>query len=152
MLINILSIFLSTSVITTLVNTYDENNKSRTLANIAYSVTTFIIDDYTTSGEISFNDYLNKSVYPIKPMLDSLDGNVENLVIFIADGAGNVKLIGGSSHSDTFAGPDGIVSPARRWLIPFPSPRRWRIPKASRGTIRWTDFLTRSILPIFSRS
>ena len=86
MLINILSIFLSTSVITTLVNTYDENNKSRTLANIAYSVTAFIIDDYTKSDEISFNDYLNKSVYPIKPMLDALDGTAENLVIFIADG------------------------------------------------------------------
>lgn len=110
MLINILSIFLSTSIITTLVNTYDENNKSRTLANIAYSVTTFIIDDYTSSGEMSFNDYLNKSVYPIKPMLDSLEGNVENLVIFIADGDGNVKLIGGSSHADTFAGEDGLVS------------------------------------------
>ena len=118
MLINILSIFLSTSVITTLVNTYDENNKSRTLANIAYSVTTFIIDDYTTSGEMSFIDYLNKSVYPIKPMLDSLDGNVENLVIFIADGDGNVKLIGGAPHSDTYAGADGIVSQGEELAYP----------------------------------
>ena len=118
MLINILSIFLSTSVITTLVNTYDENNKSRTLANIAYSVTTFIIDDYTTSGEISFIDYLNKSVYPIKPMLDSLDGNVENLVIFIADGDGNVKLIGGAPYSDTYAGADGIVSQGEELAYP----------------------------------
>ncbi len=118
MLINILSIFLSTSVITTLVNTYDENNKSRALANIAYSVTTFIIDDYTASGENSFNDYLNKSVYPIKPMLDSLDGNVENLVIFIADGEGNVKLIGGAPHSDSFAGDDGIVSVGEELAYP----------------------------------
>ena len=118
MLINILSIFLSTSVITTLVNTYDENNKSRTLENIAYSVTTFIIDDYTTSGEISFSDYLNKSIYPIKPMLDALKGNVENLVIFIADGAGNVKLIGGAAYSETYAGADGIVSPGEELAYP----------------------------------
>lgn len=118
MLINILSIFLSTSVITTLVNAYDENNKSRTLANIAYSVTTFIIDDYTTSGEMSFNDYLNKSVYPIKPMLDSLEGNVENLVIFIADGEGNIKLIGGAPRSESFARADGIVSPGEEIAYP----------------------------------
>ncbi len=118
MLINILSIFLSTSIITTLVTTYDENNKSRTLANIAYSVTTFIIDDYTESGEMSFGDYLNKSVYPIKPMLDALDGNVANLVIFIADGEGNVKLIGGSAHADTFAGADGIVSAGEELAYP----------------------------------
>ena len=118
MLINILSIFLSTSIITTLVNTYDENNKSRALANIAYSVTTFIIDDYSTSGEISFNDYLNKSVYPIKPMLDSLDGNVENLIIFIADGDGNVKLIGGAPNFEQYAGPDGLISPGEELAYP----------------------------------
>ena len=118
MLINILSIFLSTSVITTLVNTYDENNKSRTLANIAYSVTAFIIDDYTKSDEISFNDYLNKSVYPIKPMLDALDGTAENLVIFIADGEGNVKLVGGSEQSDVYAGEDGIVSSGEALTYP----------------------------------
>ncbi len=118
MLINILSIFLSTSVITTLVNTYDENNKSRTLANIAYSVTTFIIDDYTKSGDVSFNEYLNNSVYPIKPMLDALEGNVENLVIFVSDGEGNVKLVGGSLHADTFAGEDGIVSEEEELTYP----------------------------------
>lgn len=118
MLINIVSIFMSTTVITTLVTTYDENNKTRTLSNIAYSVTTFIIDDYTKSGDMSFNDYLNKSVYPIKPILDAFKGNVENLVILVSDGDGNVKLAGGSELSNLLAGDDGIITDEESLTLP----------------------------------
>ena len=44
MLINILSIVLSTTIITTLVNSYDENTRMRTVSNVAYSITNYVID------------------------------------------------------------------------------------------------------------
>ena len=47
MLINIVSIFLSTSIITSLVNVYDDNNKTRTLANITYNTSEFIVNDWS---------------------------------------------------------------------------------------------------------
>lgn len=118
MLISILNIFLSTSVITTLINTYDENNKSRTLSRIAYSATTFIIDDYTKSGEMSFNDYLNQSVYPINPMLNAFEGIVENLVILVSDGDGNIKLAGGSALSEQFGGSNGLIPEGEQMKYP----------------------------------
>ena len=63
MLINILSILLSTTIITTLANSYDENNKIRTVSGVAYSITDFVIEDYNNSGQLSFNDYLNQSLH-----------------------------------------------------------------------------------------
>ena len=56
MLINILSILLSATIITTLVNVYDENNKTRTLASVTYNASDYIVKNYTESGGISFND------------------------------------------------------------------------------------------------
>lgn len=110
MLINIISIFFSTSIITTLVNVYDENDKTRALTNVAYASTNYMIDDYTQSGEVSFNDYLNNSVYKIMPVLKAMATNGDDIVIFIADGDGNIKLVGGSSESVFFAGDDGIIA------------------------------------------
>lgn len=109
MLINILSIFISTSVITSLVTDYNENLRMRTLSNVAYSVTNFMIDDYNRSGMVNFNAYLNESLNDIKPILDVMSINVENLIIFISDGDGMIKLAGGSDKSQKYAGDDGII-------------------------------------------
>ena len=110
MLINILSILLSTTIITTLANSYDENNKIRTVSGVAYSITDFVIEDYVTSGRLSFNDYLNQSLHDIKPILDIMAINLDDIVVFISDGAGDIKLAGGSERSKTYAGDDGILS------------------------------------------
>ncbi len=110
MVINIVSIFLSTSIITTLVNVYDENNKTRALTNAAYASVNYMIDDYTKSGEVGFTDYLNNSVYDIIPVFSAMAANSEDIVIFVADGDGVVKLVGGSRDFEDFAGEDGIVS------------------------------------------
>jgi len=118
MLINILSIFLSTSIITTLVNTYDDNNKKRTLSNIAYTVTALMIDNYQKSNEDSFNDYLDHSLLEIVPILNAMSNNVENLVIFVADGDGNIKLVGGSELAVQYAGEDRLVTGAEKLSYP----------------------------------
>lgn len=119
MLINILSIFLSTSIITTLVTIYDENNKSRALTNVAYETTKFMIEDYTQSGEVSFDDYLNHSVYDILPILDAMSTNAEEIVIFVSDGDGNIKIAGGSDNAADFVGEDGLVAPGEELAYPL---------------------------------
>lgn len=119
MVINLLSIFLSTSVITILVNGYDDDTKQRALKNVAYDATVFMIDDYTNSGEESFSDYLNNSVYKILPVLSAMSTNVENMVIFVADGDGNIKLVGGAeAEYAVFAGDDGIVGDGEEQKYP----------------------------------
>lgn len=110
MLINILSILLSTTIITTLANSYDENLKIRTVSGVAYSITDFVIEDYNNSGQVNFNDYLNQSLHEIKPILDIMSINLDKMVVFISDGAGDIKLVGGSEHSAQYAGEDGILS------------------------------------------
>lgn len=109
MLINVLSIFISTSVITSLVTDYNENLRMRNLSNVAYSVTDFMIDDYNRSGMTNFNAYLNESLNDIKPILSVTSINVENLIIFISDGDGMIKLAGGSEKSLQYTGDDGMV-------------------------------------------
>ncbi|MBE6725976.1 MAG: HAMP domain-containing histidine kinase [Ruminococcaceae bacterium] len=109
MLINIISILLSTTIITTLVNIYDENNKTRTLGNIVYTVSDYIVTDYWSSGKTSFSDYLNNSVVLLKPVLDAMVASVDDVVLFISDGEGAVKLVGGSEKSRDYTGEDGII-------------------------------------------
>ncbi len=118
MLINILSIFLSTSIITTLVNAFDENSKTRNLAKVNYAVASYMIDDYTESGETSFGTYLDESVYKIIPVLDTIALSEEDLLIFVADGEGNVRLVRGVDHAAEFAGEDGIIDAGENLQLP----------------------------------
>ena len=109
MLINIVSILLSVTIITTLVNIYDENDKNRTLGNIAYTVSDYIVRDYPNSGEPSFSDYLNHSVPLLKPVLDAMVASVDDVVLFIADGEGAVKVVGGSEKSRDYSASAGSI-------------------------------------------
>ena len=112
MLIHFLSILLSTAVITSLVNVYDENNKNRTIGNVAYNVSDYIVKDYFESGQVAFNDYLNNSVVLLKPVLDAMVASMDDVEIFVADGEGNVKLAGGSERWRESGSLDGLHYPA----------------------------------------
>ena len=114
MLIHFLSILLSTAIITSLVNVYDENNKNRTIGNVAYNVSDYIVKDYFESGQVAFNDYLNNSVVLLKPVLDAMVASMDDVEIFVADGEGNVKLAGGSERWRESGGNslDGLCYPA----------------------------------------
>jgi signal transduction histidine kinase len=120
MLINIVSILLSATIITTLVNIYDENNKNRTLGNIAYNVSDYIVKDYHASGQTSFSDYLDNSVVLLEPVLNAMVASVDDVLLFVSDGEGFVRLSGGSRTSqellqytdesaEDLRYPDGIV-------------------------------------------
>ena len=99
MLINILSIVLSTTIITTLVNSYDENTRMRTVSNVAYSITNYVIDDYNESGQASFGAYLDESLSDILPVLNMMSINVDSIVVLISDGDGHIRLAAGSELS-----------------------------------------------------
>ncbi len=118
MLIIILSILLSATIITTLVNVYDENNKTRTLASVTYNASDYIVKNYTESGGISFNDYLNTSVYLLQPVLDAMVASMDSVVLFVSDGGGVVKLVGGGEQAKTYAGEDGVLSEAEQFSYP----------------------------------
>ncbi|MBE6570276.1 MAG: HAMP domain-containing histidine kinase [Ruminococcaceae bacterium] len=110
MAIIILSMVMSAVIITSLVNTYDANTKERTLANVAYSITDFVIEDYNNSGEKNFAGYLNESLNDIKPILDVMAINFDSIMVFIADSQGNIKLAGGSENSQNFTDKNGQIS------------------------------------------
>lgn len=137
MLINILSILLSTTIITTLANNYDENIKIRTVSKAAYSITDFIIEDYNQSGQINFNDYLNESLGDIKPILDIMAINQENMLVFVSDGVGDIKLAGGADRNRQYAGTDGVFSEDAE--ISYPSEVVAKLQEG--GTITRTDTL-----------
>ena len=118
MLINIISIFFSTSIITTLVGVYDEQDKTRTLTNVTYAATDYMINDYTKSGEISFNDYLNNSVYDIMPVLKAMANDSDIIIIFIADGDGVVKLVGGTQNDKYFGERTALSAQTKAMSIP----------------------------------
>lgn len=111
MLINILSIVMSAIIITSLVNTYDENTKMRTLSNVAYSITDFVIDDYNNSGQKNFATYLNESLNDIKPILDVMAINFDNILVFISNSQGNIKLAGGAEYSKNYTDESGMIPP-----------------------------------------
>ena len=110
MLINILSIVLSTTIITTLVNSYDENTRMRTVSNVAYSITNYVIDDYNESGQASFGAYLDESLGDILPVLNMMSINVDSIVVLISDGDGHIRLAAGSELSKQYLTEDGSVT------------------------------------------
>ncbi len=103
MLINMLSMFISTSVITSLVTDYNEDMRMRTLSNVAYSVTDFMIEDYNDSEAADFNAYLHANRYDIKQILDVMSINVENLVVFVTDGNGVIQVAGGAERAQAYS-------------------------------------------------
>ena len=133
MLINILSILLSTTIITTLVNSYDENTRMRTVSNVAYSITNYVIDDYNESGQSGFGAYLDESLRDILPVLDMMSINVDGLVVLISDGDGHIKLAAGSELSKQYLDENGNITETEKRTGKW----AWRHPHED-GTLTYT--------------
>lgn len=110
MLIIIVSIIISTSVITTLVNLYDGNNKNRILENVTDGTVNIIVRDYAVNNTNTFEEYLNKNGERLVTLLDAMAVNLDDIVVFVCDGEGRVRLAGGSDYSDDYAQKNGIVT------------------------------------------
>jgi signal transduction histidine kinase len=68
-----------------------------------------MIDSYNISGANTFDEYLGDSVYDIIPVLNAMSANMDNLVIFVADREGQIKLAGGAPEAIYYAGDDRIL-------------------------------------------
>lgn len=107
MVIVMASIVLSTSVITILVNVYDGNTKTRTLANVAEKTAVHLIDEYERSDAETFARFLSSSGTQLDLYLDFVGANFDEVVVFICNYGGAVKYVGGCDRSKDFTRGDG---------------------------------------------
>ncbi len=110
MLINISFMFILTTIIASIVNTYDTSMKTDTLKSSADYVIEYVIDGMEKKSETSLADYVSSNHESIKQMLDLMSVNVNDFIMFIADENGHLLLAGGADTSDRFGGEDGFYS------------------------------------------
>ena len=97
-LIIVLSIFLSVSVITLLVNNYDTDDKKRAIENISKSAVDFTTDDVARSGK-DFDNYIRNSNGVLTNVFKALMVNTDHTAIMIADDNGIVRMLTFSDSS-----------------------------------------------------
>ena len=97
-LILLMSFLVLTSILTSLVNTYNNDAKMNAMADAAYSISLYLHSDYASSGQTNFDDYLYTQGSDIMPAIDLLSVNVDNLVLWIADSEGKIVFSGGSGQ------------------------------------------------------
>ena len=108
MLIIIVSIIISTSVITTLLNMYDGNNKNRILQNVTEGTVDIIVRSYA-AVDCDFGEYISEHSDRIVTFLGATAANLDDIVVFITDSDGNILLVGGSDYSSAYADENGNV-------------------------------------------
>ena len=118
MLINISLMIILTSIITSIISTYNTNMKRDTLENAAYYVSEYMNDEMEHKGFDSLDEYVG--VYPetIHKFLDIMSVNVDQFVMFLADGSGNVLLSGGSEEAHVFGNNGVFESESQKIRIP----------------------------------
>ena len=109
-LIIIVSVVLSTSVVTTIVNMYDANKKKHTLVNVTNEAAQFFVHDYENGDSLTFDEYIEENRKRISNVLEFVSVNLEDIVVFISDGDGSIKLVGGSDFASQFTDENGLVT------------------------------------------
>ena len=119
MLILLASFLVLSTILTSLVNTYNIDVKTHSMANVSYSASVYIRDQFVESDCTEFTEYLHKEKEQIIPVIDLLSTNVENMTLWVVDEFGETVLAGGSrktgpAHKDdlsvkstTF--PEGVI-------------------------------------------
>jgi len=102
-LVLLLSFLVLTSILTSLVNTYNTDVKMNTMADAAYSVCMYLQQDFRKSDAVSFEDYLYTHGSGIMPAIDLLSVNIDDLVLWIVDQEGWIVFVGGSGPECFFA-------------------------------------------------
>jgi len=99
-LVLLLSFLVLTSILTSLVNTYNTDVKMNTMADAAYSVCMYLQQDFRKSDAVSFEDYLYTHGSGIMPAIDLLSVNIDDLVLWIVDQEGWIVFVGGSGQNN----------------------------------------------------
>lgn len=101
MLILLASFLVLTTILTSLVNTYNVDVKMNSMADAAYSVSVFLREEYMASEHSSFVGYLEDEGGHIMPVVELLSVNVDDMVLWVVDKDGNTLLTGGSGKLET---------------------------------------------------
>ncbi len=96
MLILFLSFLVLTSILTSLVNTYNVDVKLNSMANVAYSVSVHIRQTFLQSDMDDFQKYLYDNNTEIIPLIRVLQINVEDLAVIVVDENGQIVTTGGT--------------------------------------------------------
>ncbi|MBO5671032.1 MAG: HAMP domain-containing histidine kinase [Clostridia bacterium] len=99
MLILLLSFLILTSILSTLVVAYNTDVKMNSMADAAYSVSVYVQQNYLSSGQSDFGDYLQTHSTWVMPVIDLLSVNVDNMILWLVDADGEIVLTGGSGLS-----------------------------------------------------
>lgn len=111
MLINIVCMFILTTIITSTINSYSTDIKTQTLENAAV-----YISDYVTSGMelcsiYDMRDYVGVYSSTLIRFLNVMSVNVDDFVMFLVDENGELVLSGGAEIAKKFGGNDGRFMP-----------------------------------------
>ena len=101
MLILLASFLVLSTILTSLVNTYNIDVKTHSMANVSYSASIYIRDQFIESESKDFTEYLHKEKEQIMPVIDLLSTNVENMTLWVVDEFGETVLVGGSRKTDS---------------------------------------------------
>ena len=97
MLINVISIVLSVSIITLLVRDYDNDDKNRTLSNVAESTAEFVSESYELSSAEDFREYVGQNYERLMRVLQAIVINIDNINITVSDSTSDILLVYDSS-------------------------------------------------------
>lgn len=101
MLILLASFLVLSTILTSLVNTYNIDVKMNSMADAAYSASMYLRGQFTESGCEDFTDYLHEKKREIMPVVDLLSINVDNMMLWVVDETGDTVLTGGSWTADS---------------------------------------------------
>ena len=101
MLILLASFLVLSTILTSLVNTYNIDVKMNSMADAAYSASMYLRGQFTESGCEGFTDYLHEKKREIMPVVDLLSINVDNMMLWVVDETGDTVLTGGSWKADS---------------------------------------------------
>ncbi|MBQ5886372.1 MAG: hypothetical protein IIW82_01820, partial [Clostridia bacterium] len=96
MLILLASFLVLSTILTSLVNTYNIDVKMNSMADAAYSASLYLRDQFMKSECEEFTEYLHKEKSQIMPVVDLLSINVDNMMLWVVDESGDTVLAGGS--------------------------------------------------------
>lgn len=96
MLILLASFLVLSTILTSLVNTYNIDVKMNSMADAAYSASLYLRSQFMKSECDQFTEYLHKEKSQIMPVVDLLSINVDNMMLWVVDESGDTVLAGGS--------------------------------------------------------
>lgn len=115
-LILLMSFFVLTSILTSLVVTYSTDVKMNAMGNAAYSASVYLQRDYAASGVTTFEDYLYTRGSRVMPAIDLLSDNVDDMVLWIVDADGRIVFTGGSAQDAVKD--HAVQSAGGRYILP----------------------------------